>query len=69
MKSITPGEIVEVYKAMMKRQEYESAWITPDGLKHITDTGYAADGAFFFLEELLTELNAVNLLKEVEEDD
>lgn len=51
--SLSIGEIKRVYDEMIRRQEYKGAWIKADGQHEVTDVGYAAEGAYLFLQELV----------------
>ena len=46
-------EIKRVYDEMIRRQEYEGTWIKADGQHEVTDVGYASEGAYLFLQELV----------------
>lgn len=51
--SLSIDEIKRVYDEMIRRQEYEGTWIKADGQYEITDVGYAVEGAYLFLQELV----------------
>lgn len=51
--SLTVDEIKSVYKEIISRQENESAWVKSNGKEVTTDVGFAAEGAYLFLAELI----------------
>ena len=64
MDTLSGEKILSIYREMAARQRYASGWVKADGSTETTDTGYAFDGAYFFLEELLQSIGKSDLLNE-----